>query len=127
MPALSQKADALLAAEKEPGAQGLLDKIELEIQSRGIPEGDPMGAKSEAELLAALGQLSGMLAPGMGEMLTKLLKHWDESGGAEGAEEIQAELAGAMNENEELKQRCEALAAAAAAAASGADDAADPE
>ena len=66
--------------------------------------------------------MSGMLAPGLGGMLKKLLAHWDESGGAEGAEEIQAELASAMNENEELKKRCEALAAAA----SGADDAADP-
>ena len=90
----------------------------------GIPEGDPFDGKSEAELLASLGQMSGMLAPGLGGMLKKLLTHWDESGGAEGAEEIQAELAGAMNENEELKKRCEELAAAAAA--SGADDAADP-
>jgi hypothetical protein len=107
---MPQKADALLAAEKEPGAKGLLEKIELEIQKRarqGIAEGVP-DLQSEAQQLISLKQLSGMLEPRLGGMLQKLLTHWDESSG------VEEKLADVMKANEELKKRCEALEAAAA-------------
>lgn len=119
-----QLSDAQAAAEKEAGARGLVQKIEAKLKSRKVAEGDPAsaitGSSSEAELLASLQQLGGMLAPPLGGMLKKLLAHWEATGGAAAAATDRSKQLQA--ENAELRSRCEALAAAAATVASAAAD-----
>ena len=110
-----QRSDAQAAAAKEPGARGLLDKIEQALRARGIEEGEPNPAQppapapapapptfsgDEGAALQQLSQLSGMLAPPLGGMLSKLLEHWRANAGASAAaakelEALRAERQGA--------------------------------
>jgi hypothetical protein len=109
----------------------LVAKIEAELKSR-IPEGDPTPS-SEREQLASLQQLSEMLATPLGDMLKRLLGHWEAASGVEGRrsaaarEQLEAEnaelrariekLTVVEAENAELRARCKKLTAAAGAAA----------
>ena len=104
--------DARAAAEKEPGARGLVEKIEAELRSR-VPEGNPTPA-GEKEQLASLQQLSELLAPQLGGMLKKLLAHWEATGGAAAQQHVGSTVEQLEAENVELRTRCEKLTAAEA-------------